>query len=1140
MKKILIIGMAACVACFDSSVADTVVGWREAASINVAEGTETVSGRITVGDGGALYKVGAGELVVPQANVDRQAPYAVTVLEGSLSIEAGSSVKNATPPDVIADKAAFWVDATNGKGLQTEDDGGTVRVTRWCDVREADPSSRTYPSALPGIVATGLDNAQTANPEVKTFGGNAAVYFGGLGSGQYMAFKNASDADLTYGKAFHFFIVHGIASTWGPVLGHAASSPSSGFSVNSYNSGFTAYTSLLAGHFNVFSGYQHDGLWTSRFSLNGSVIDAFRTSPRKGMQLLSGTVGNQFQSFSNFFRQRNSDKVIGGDYLSEAIIFTNRLSEAEIVSIERYLMAKWSLKNGTGTLVRLDEDSGRIGVAHGATVTVSPASGETTGALAFSGEGNVVKSGSGTLVIGPSGDKPPFAGSFALEGGMVAVRGGMSPALSVAGGQTLNAVYRDASDTPAKAVQAADGTDITLVSGGAAGLFRKTGAAEARVKAVASDVTKISVEGGNLVLAAPETNSLYVAGTQWSSDTGVNVYIPNAGFEEYFNDNPTSYSYSFANGTTSYNGWKGTTSNARYIRVSGGSPWTDYCTAGIPPAEGAAALLLRTSGTTAYTTVTLPQDGVYEFSCVSSACINQGTGRGVSAYYPMGIWIGAGSSLSDATQIGSIITCRTPWPRTVCRFTAAAGTYVLGFKGSGSTDDGILVDDLKLRFVGETQPQVAYAIPNGDFETYVSGTPHHLVLDANTKAEGWTFDTSESTYYNETLSKYNAAVTLASSLTYALSYVSGGTEYYTRMFPCADLVFGSTALSFIDANGKASTTFTVPAGKFRLKGRLANWATQLRSYKYNENRDATYAPVISASLTLADTTVIELGTVTTSSHLFDDVVWPVSVTFDAAEEVTLTVKQTNRGVGLLDDLVLVDAEQADSGELVVNGGFEQSSGGFTIVQPSGWYNKVSHMPYSQDCGNYGYNAYEGDNAFMLGGQCAVTWTLKIPAEGLYRLRFAAHERTSSRSTNGRNPLKATLTKSGGTAKDLILVKPFGSNFYEYSTLFSVDEAGTYTLKIQGTKTEDRRMVIDGVSVRRATAAPIPQMDGVKSISVAEGAKLHLDYPGVIKVSSFKLGGVSFRGTVNASTAPDYIMGIGSIEVEPNGIILIVE
>lgn len=378
---------------------------------------------------------------------------------------------------------------------------------------------------------------------------------------------------------------------------------------------------------------------------------------------------------------------------------------------------------------------------------------------------------------------------------------------------------------------------------------------------------------------------------------------------------------------------------------------------------------------------------------------------------------------------------------------------------------------------------------------------------------------------------------LASSLTYALSYLSGSTEWYTRMFPAADAVCGATALAFNDANGKASTTFTAPAGTFRLKGRLANWPTRCRTWATNENRENTANTVVAATLTRADGTTVALGTVTADGHLSHDVVWPTAFTLDAAEEVTLTVTQTSRAVGLLDDLVLVDAATADAGELVVNGGFERTDG-FTVVE-SGWQHKAERVLYASDPANTGFNAYEGDYGFMLRGQGAVRWTLNIPAEGLYRLRFAAHERTKSRANNGRNPVTATLAPAaGGEATTLLTATPFGSNFYEYSALFNVAAAGTYTLTLQGTQNADRRTYLDGVSVRRATAADTPSVPAKVRLDVAEGATLRLDFPGTLKVAALRLGGVAYDGVVDAAVAPDFISGLGALKVDPNGTVLV--
>lgn len=905
--------------------ADIAIGWRDAVSTNVPVGASaTLSGRLAVGDGGALAKLGAGTLEVEQSRIDRSAPYAIDVLEGTLSIVPGDPVPDAAPPAFVAEKAAFWVDATPGGGLQTADDGGTARVTRWCDVRESDPTARVWPSALPAYQSTGRANDADAAPAATTFGGNAAVYFGGLGSGQHMLFKDASDADLKFTKVFHFFLVHGIDSTWGAALGCTGTDLNNGFRVNTWANGkFTAFDALPGGHFlsaDTDNGY----VQTARFALDGQVIDAFSVPPRKGVQLLSGTLRDGFQNFNNFFRMRRNSNAIGGDYLCEVILFTNKLAEADFAQVERYLMAKWSLPDASSGLVHLDSDVGRIGVAAEAVAAAAPGDEAETGPLAFSGEGTVSKTGAGDLVIGPSGTRPPFAGDFSLEEGRVVVRGGMAPALSAGAGQTLDASYVLSTNvaSPSAELQRSDGTALSI-SRGSGNAFVKTGGAEARVKAVGENVGAVRVEEGALVLAAPESASQFASGAPWAAGTGLDVSVPNAGFEEYFARNPDQYSFQSTALASETDGWHMTGYKAYFKRVN--ENWATTCKADIPPAGGEAVLFLKNDDAVAYTTVTLPKPGTYELSCVSSA--NKDTGA-----YEMGVW--AGPTWGEAEKIAALPDGLTPWPRTYGRFTVAeAGAYVVGFK-TGSAD---------------------------------------------TTEYGWTID-----------------------------------EVALRYVP-----------------------------------------------------------------------------------------------------------ETTAGEGV---------------ELVANGGFEQVSGGFA-ADSSHWQNKSWRFRYADAAsGVGGYNAYEGAYGMALRGKGAVTWTIAIPADGIYRLRFAAHERVDDRANSGRLPLRVTIAPEGGTETDIATVTPFCSNFNEYSVLFRAS-AGSHTLRIAGTVEENRRAFIDGVSVRAASVASAPSFASKPRLSVAGGARLSLDYPGEVTVSSLQLGGVSFTGTVTAATAPEFLQGIGSITVESDCTIL---
>ena len=85
---------------------------------------------------------------------------------------------------------------------------------------------------------------------------------------------------------------------------------------------------------------------------------------------------------------------------------------------------------------------------------------------------------------------------------------------------------------------------------------------------------------------------------------------------------------------------------------------------------------------------------------------------------------------------------------------------------------------------------------------------------------------------------------------------------------------------------------------------------------------------------------------------------------------------------------------------------------------------------------------------------------------------------------------------------------------------------------------DLTTLVDGVSLFKVdeTEQIKPDLPRKLRISVAEGAKLVLDYPGTKTVAALTLGGVPVRGfnVVDASTCPDFVSGVGALRVEPYG------
>lgn len=1107
---------------------DQVSGWREPTGVHVAEGSETFTGRIAVGDGGAFVKTGAGTLVVDGSQFDRSAPNDMKVLNGTLKVLPGALVRRDTPPAFVAEKAAFWLDAAAVDSFVTET-ADEVPVLRWCDRREADPTARTYPSALSGVVATGLANEDQTPPTVGACYGNRAVYFGGIGSGKHMAFKNPDGSALTVDHAYHAFFVHGVSNSVGSVLtSTTANNGYNGFFMNVFENGKASFTPATATAYFYYRRADMNGwLWTSRIARNGQVIDAAHIPPTQGFELVSVTANEGTQRYSGLFRPRVNPTAIGGDYVSEVILFTRRLTPAEVTDVERYLMTKWSLSHDTANVVHLDRDVARVEVAKAAKLEVSADAGEETAPLALSGNGTVEKTGEGTLVLGPSGNHPTFTGEFRLNGGKVIARGGELPAVAVKGGETLTGDYAYLSTTtPSVANEKADGSRLAIVSGGAADVVVKNGEAEAKVCAVASGVRKLQVENGTLVLSAVSAEPTAAA----DAAAALEVAVPNAGFEEYFDENPTATGYSFSAGW--HNGWYGPGNSTRYLASSDGN-WKTYCPAAPTAAEGRGVLNVKSTSAYVYTKVSLPQAGTYDLSFCSTI-------RGSQPEYTLGVKFGL--DWNSAATIGTAILGKADWPRLHFRFTAsAAGEHVIGFQPQGSSsykDDAFLIDDVKLFYVPDVSDEVVVKVPNGDFETYVKDTPLSYYVNYKTALSGWTFDVSASSRYNH---EHNSAVGAC-----GLRQQLDSNSKQTQLSRNGEMSVGSTHLSFVGAGGVATSDFfAMPEGKYLLRAKLAHCKTYAYSYLKSFEFSAEADPVIHVKLVKADETEIDLGNVTPWTHELREVSWPVEMTFEAGERVSLVLSQTSEGCAILDDLEFVKCGTADGGERVLNGSFEapkNSVRDFNEISGKATVNKHERQ-FGANNGtakNFGYNLYDGNYQYQLGGDGGCSFRVELEDGGLHRLRFAAHSRTSTRSTYGRNPVKVVVTDtSDDIIADLGVFRPFGANWCEYSSLFRVDGPGTYKVKFLGQSTADRRTYLDGVSVRKVTEPlAAPQVPENMRIILADGAKLRLDFEGTVKTGTVRINGVGYTGLIDATTCPGVVEGCGKLFATGNGMVLI--
>ena len=1136
------------------------VGFREAGGVHVGEGTQTVSGSLTVSPQGEFVKTGAGTLEVPMDGIENGAPYTLVVAGGKLALTGAQGTPSATPPQFITDKATFWVDASEMT------DGDTVST--WSDRRTGGAWSAEvrYRNAL----------VETP-PVVVTTNGVKGVYFGGM-SGKWMRFhKNGAAATLD--NVHHYFLVHGVFNYWGPVLGYVDQSRGLGM-LATINASGGVVSCVRNGAQPTFFQSRGDLDWThyaARFFQDGRQLDPYSSTPRYGFQLLECdllTVPSAYQSFFyNYFETYKND-IPGGDFLCEAIFFQDRLTEEERLAVERYLMAKWKLPQTvvkgpdrtTWITVSEPRGTGTVRTAPGATAEVTVAAGEESVPLAFDGAGDVVKKGGGTLVLGAGAETTSGTARFTLEDGDVVLRGGALPPVTLGVGERWSAAELNADTRPSNYDDSTDAKiayDLTSgvrvarsVLGGTT--TTKTGDAELRVGGVAANVRRLTVEAGTLTFAARETPLSAPATLADEAE----VYIPNHSFEQPFsiiNHNRNYQLGSFANSWHNAGGGAGMQFVTLYPRIT---TWTSYA---FP--DGTNALMVVNNGT-AETDVTVPRAGEYELSFWATSRYGNPPGSSLTAD---GIKRSVVNILFAGRTVGRVQVNKGEFFRFRHRFIVkeeeAGVSKRLGFSSKRTqTDNCIIIDDVHLRAVATPDRTDTVKVPGGDFElndvigatSATPGVPGCFTRQIGME-EGWTFSVDE---HALTQNPTNGYVTVAtpSTLTYHSSY------YRTPFFPFADPGCGSGVLAFLGTCGIAqSEAFTLPAGRWLLRARMANFPMYV-SLPDNGEKNFAAGPSIRAKLLRGDNTVqdLDLGhtpqTLTGVSirHLPDTIIWTNVVDVAADEQVRLSLSPESACGMTLDDLEFMPADAAmPERNLVSNPYFERNGAawGTHAAQSPVTYSTLlpsRSFAYATDSWAFGYAEFFGDYCARLHNNGGVNTYVGFPAPGLYRLTM--HIRARADETGTHNPVHAYVLLSDGSTNEICYIKvPTGQNFVEYSYLFRMPEVGRHRLYIEGMgvpsgflnkdgqDTANLTTLLDGVSVVKVdeSAQVKPSLPEHLRISLAEGSRLVLDYPGTNRVASVRFGGSAVVGSiVDAMTYPDYVTGIGALEVVPRNMMIL--
>lgn len=1130
--------------------------------------------------------------------------FAADVPSGTVALETSAEVPNPVPA-CLSDKAAFWMDMSEAS-IVSDDGGETISMWRDCRETAAKDVTPTLYYATPAWT-NGGDGTPVSyeykgvNPAIQTLGAAArkTLYFHGR-SGIYLRLKkNAANATLS--DVRHVFAVHNPSNWFGAVVGEAEVNRRGCLLLQQDRSSYVYKMGCESPLFwnrvdlNDSNDYPHSlGYQSTALSVavDGQVVDPYAYNPHKGWQLFDfacqdRTAGARMQSIF-FQRYENSawdtGHRAGGDYLSELVVFTNQLSSAEIAAVRTYLNGKWKLpdwrdpepRDASNYLVAMSPVE-TVSIGASATAQAAVAADAVSRPFCLAGDGAFVKSGDGALVVGASQTLWPYAGSFDLQGGSVFLRGGAAPAIAAVAGRTLtSADFVPGDNTIAN--QAAGAVKITVSADAGATEFVKAGRCQATVRDVAADVDKVTVQGGELTLGAATS-------VGYRSE----VAVPNGDFEALYHcpsgdANYSRWAYNLCPvPTTGSNGWYSVSSSSVYFQRVGrgctfadgslvenaqtadGKKWSGHSAWNLASTVGAGNQIVNIQGGSAYTKVTLPTDGCYELTFDMSErysyALDPKNARPVEVRF--------GTGVSDWQTVAYCQATERFWTNVrVFLPKATAGEHVIGFTLQSinpAPDCSVYIDNVRLRFAS-VEPRDTYAIPNGDFERMdvtmkTSGGKNYWsvnYLSLDNVAYGWTFSSPDSPDGRNPLIGIvnpNIAVRCASD------------SYATREgFALAgNDTHGTTALLMLSNQVSATTTFTPPAGTWRLRQRLQRAFVRGNDAKlsYIEDRQATCKASVAVGGMVTDLGQISDGAFLSSARKMARYDYPTAFEADGTTPVTLTLTTANADVGVLvDDLELVgEGSIADrDGELVKNGGFESSTSGWQAYTPQ-WptnqiertYNGTAWRTYL-DGTTYAYGAmrYEGKKCYLFKNFCGLKQDIDFPAAGLYRLRFGFRSRVDD-AMYADGDFAVKLWQGAVTNQLAFINYQYQRNFAEREYLFRIPAKGTYSLGFEnygphngrGVKGTESTCFIDGVSVCRVDW-DVPETLSISEeakISVADNATLNLAFTGTNVVrrvthAGRSVGQMTDAGRiVNAATCPALVSGPGTLLVKPTGMLI---
>lgn len=162
--------------------------------------------------------------------------------------------------------------------------------------------------------------------------------------------------------------------------------------------------------------------------------------------------------------------------------------------------------------------------------------------------------------------------------------------------------------------------------------------------------------------------------------------------------------------------------------------------------------------------------------------------------------------------------------------------------------------------------------------------------------------------------------------------------------------------------------------------------------------------------------------------------------------------------------------------------------------------------------------------------------LVFPTNGTYTLRFSHCSRYYQKwYTN-----QTVKTRIDGQLKDTLVVQ--NRVFMERTVELGYLEAGTRTLRFEGsvelpTEDNDPCVLIDDVRITGVSAAgeAAGASDSEAALQVMSGARVELDYAGVLEVGVLEINGVRLvGGRYGAATHPEVFSGTGTVKSKSSG------